>query len=167
MYDKEREIRRWEIFDSLPHKQAMEFLDTCNRHDRLERSIDRNSQGWFQPVEIFKGWLFVKFLMFGLPIIALILAYFNHVLVINDIIEPTTFKEVTGGICKIFMLMIIYEVLLKRLYHIRSLWVAIGLGVISLFNPSESTITAMMGSVVLLSIVLFIVKIIGWIFSKK
>lgn len=165
--DLERDARRWEIFNSLPTKKAHEYLEQCNRYDRLERSIDSNSRGWFQPTEIFKGWLFAKFLMIGLPILVILVGLFNKELVDHNIFTRAELNMLSEHLGIIMMLGLLYHILLKWMYQIKTRWVMLGVGVIMIINPPHDVLADIVGWFIMLTVVLFMLTVGSKIFSKK
>lgn len=164
---EEREIRRWEIFDSLPADKAFKYLESVRRDDVFERSIDRNSRGWFQPTEIFKGWLFAKFLMIGAPIIAILVGLFNRELVEHGLITHETIDIITDRIILLGIIALIYKVGLKWIFKISTWWILLVCTIISIINPSRLMIVEMGSWVVMATIVLGAITLISKIFSKK
>lgn len=165
--NQERDLRRLAIFESLPTKQAFEYLETCNRHDKLERSIDGNNRGWFQPTEIFKGWLFARFLMIALPIIAILVGLFNKTLIEHGILTQMDITTITNHIALYGAIAVLYKICFKWIYKISSWWIVLICIGLDISGISQLELISIFAYFLVVSGILCVLTLMTRLFSKK
>ncbi|PPD55710.1 MAG: hypothetical protein CTY12_00190 [Methylotenera sp.] len=123
--------------------------------------------GWFHPIEFAKGWLFARFLMIALPVGMVLLGLANTGLIKIGLVSSTSLMTFCTFVAKVLISAMIYDLVCKPLYKLKTKWFMVLVSIFLLCNPSQLVITEVVGWFIIVTGILLVGTLINWIFSKK
>lgn len=123
--------------------------------------------GWFHPIEFAKGWLFARFLMIALPVGMVLIGLVNMGLIKIGLVSSTALMTFCTFAAKVLISAMIYDLVCKPLYKVKTKWFMVLTSIFLLSNPSQFVIMQAVSWFIVITGILLAGSLINWIFSKK